>query len=76
MENLRTLYLYFEAGMMHAGDYPGSQAGSADLFNFSQDQQDWYPAGYWLWNLRGQIAGEHQLRGLRAEHADLRHVSQ
>jgi hypothetical protein len=56
MENLRTLYLYFEAATMHTGTYPGSQAGVADLFNFSQDKQDWYPAGYWLWNLRGQLA--------------------
>ncbi|MBS2966994.1 putative Ig domain-containing protein, partial [Actinocrinis puniceicyclus] len=55
MENLHTLYLYFEAGSMHSGQYPGSQAGLADLFNFNQDHQAWYPAGYWLWNLRGQI---------------------
>jgi hypothetical protein len=56
MENLRTLYLYDEAATMHSGDYPGSQAGVADMFAYDQDQQDWYPAGYWLWNLRGQIA--------------------
>jgi len=55
MENLHTLYLYFEAGLMHSGQYPGSQAGLADLDNFNQDHQAWYPAGYWLWNLRGQI---------------------
>jgi ricin-type beta-trefoil lectin protein/putative Ig domain-containing protein/glycosyl hydrolase family 95 len=55
MENLHTLYLYFEAGLMHTGTYPGSQAGLADLDNFNQDHQAWYPAGYWLWNLRGQI---------------------
>jgi len=55
MENLHTLYLYFEAGTMHSGQYPGSQAGLADLYNFNQDHQAWYPAGYWLWNLRGQI---------------------
>ncbi len=55
MENLHTLYLYFEAGIMHTGQYPGSQAGLADLYNFNQDHQAWYPAGYWLWNLRGQI---------------------
>ncbi|WP_228559122.1 cellulose binding domain-containing protein [Catenulispora pinisilvae] len=55
MENLHTLYLYFEAGLMHSGAYPGSQAGLADLDNFNQDHQAWYPAGYWLWNLRGQI---------------------
>jgi hypothetical protein len=56
LENLRTLYLYLEAGIMHSGQYPGSQAGVADLYAYDQDQQDWYPAGYWLWNLRGQIA--------------------
>ncbi|WP_377267045.1 hypothetical protein [Peterkaempfera sp. SMS 1(5)a] len=56
MENLRTVYLYAEAASMHAGTYPGSQAGVADMFAYDQDQQDWYPAGYWLWNLRGQIA--------------------
>jgi hypothetical protein len=56
MENLNTLYLYFEAGLMHSGQYPGSQAGLADLYNFNQDHQAWYPAGYWLWNLRGQIS--------------------
>jgi hypothetical protein len=56
MENLRTIYLYTEAASMHSGDYPGSQAGVADMFAFDEDQQDWYPAGYWLWNLRGQIA--------------------
>jgi len=55
MENLNTLYLYFEAGIMHSGQYPGSQAGLADLYNFNQDHQAWYPAGYWLWNLRGQM---------------------
>jgi len=56
MENLRTIDLYAEAASMHSGAYPGSQAGVADMFAFDQDQQDWYPAGYWLWNLRGQIA--------------------
>jgi hypothetical protein len=56
MENLRTLYLYDEAASMKSGAYPGSQAGVADMFAYDQDQQDWYPAGYWLWNLRGQLA--------------------
>ena len=56
MENLRTLYLYDEAATMKSGSYPGSQAGVADMFAYDKDQQDWYPAGYWLWNLRGQIA--------------------
>ncbi|HEX4704990.1 MAG TPA: hypothetical protein VH352_22870 [Pseudonocardiaceae bacterium] len=56
MENLRTIYLYAEAATMHGGALPGSQAGVADMFAYDQDQQDWYPAGYWLWNLRGEIA--------------------
>src|ERR1700728_188257 len=56
LENLRTLNLYDEAATMKSGAYPGSQAGVADMFAYDQDQQDWYPAGYWLWNLRGQIA--------------------
>jgi hypothetical protein len=56
LENLRTIYLYTEAASMKTGAYPGSQAGVADMFAYDEDQQDWYPAGYWLWNLRGQIA--------------------
>jgi hypothetical protein len=55
MENLRTLYLYDAAASMK-GTYPGSQAGVADMFNYNQDKQDWYPAGNWLWNLRAEIA--------------------
>src|ERR1700722_17461988 len=56
MENLRTLYLYDEAGSMKSGAYPGSQAGVADMFAYDEDQRDWYPAGAWLWNLRGELA--------------------
>ncbi|HEY4021096.1 MAG TPA: hypothetical protein VGM75_20585, partial [Pseudonocardiaceae bacterium] len=56
LENLRTIYLYAEAASMHGGALPGSQAGVADMFAYDGDQQDWYPAGYWLWNLRGQLA--------------------
>ena len=55
MENLRDLYLYDEAAST-GGPYGGSQAGVADMFNFDQDHQDWFPAGYWLWNLRAEIA--------------------
>ncbi|MEV5750462.1 hypothetical protein AB0L00_21800 [Actinoallomurus sp. NPDC052308] len=54
VENLRTLYLY-DAAAERGGPLPGSQAGLADLFDFSQDRQDWYPAGYWFWNLRMQV---------------------
>jgi hypothetical protein len=55
LQSIRTIYLYTEAASMR-GEYPGSQAGVADLFNFSEDHQDWYPAGTWFWNLRTQIA--------------------
>ena len=55
LENIRTLYLYFEAASMR-GDYPGSQAGLADLFSFSQDDMLWDPAAYWLYDLRTQIS--------------------
>jgi hypothetical protein len=56
IENLRTLYLYEEAASMKKGIYPGSQAGEADMFAWSQDKQTWTPSAYWLWNLRTQIA--------------------
>jgi hypothetical protein len=55
VENLRTLYLYDAAAESGGTGLPGSQAGVADLFNFSQDHQDWYPSGYWFWNLRMQV---------------------
>jgi ricin-type beta-trefoil lectin protein/glycosyl hydrolase family 95 len=55
MEKIRTLY-YFTTAEESRGTLPGSQAGVGDLFNFSQDSQDWYPAAYWFWNLRGQVA--------------------
>jgi hypothetical protein len=55
IENLRTIYLYTEAASMRSA-LPGTQAGVADMFNFSEDHQDWYPAGYWFWNLRMQVA--------------------
>jgi Big-like domain-containing protein len=56
IENLRTLYLYDEAASSKKGSYPGSQAGEADMFDWSQDQQTWAPNDYWIWNLRGEIA--------------------
>ncbi len=54
IENIRTLYLY-DAAAERGGPFPGSQAGVADLFNFSQDHQDWFPSGFWFWNLRMQV---------------------
>jgi hypothetical protein len=55
LENLRTIYLYVEALSMR-GVLPGSQAGVADMVNFAQDQMDWDPSAYWLWNLRTQLS--------------------
>jgi glycosyl hydrolase family 95 len=54
VENLRTINLYLSAAQSR-GTLPGSQAGVADLFTFSQDHRDWYPSGYWFWNLRMQM---------------------
>lgn len=55
LENLRTIYLYVEAASMR-GVLPGSQAGVADMISFAQDQMDWDPSAYWLWNLRTQLS--------------------
>ncbi len=54
-ENLRAMFLFAHASESR-GVRPGSQAGVADLFNFNQDTADWYPAAYWFWNLRMQVA--------------------
>jgi hypothetical protein len=54
-EALRTIFLYASASERGV-DRPGSQAGVADFYNFSQDNSDWFPAGYWFWNLRMQVA--------------------
>ena len=54
VEALRTLYLFYAAAEA-GGPFPGSQAGLADLFNYLKDYQQWYPAGYWVWNLRMQV---------------------
>jgi Bacterial Ig-like domain len=56
IENLRTLYLYDAASSSKAGTYFGSQAGEADMFDWSEDQQTWAPNDYWIWNLRGEIS--------------------
>jgi alpha-L-fucosidase 2 len=55
MENLRTIYLYMEAAS-NRGQFPGSQAGVADLFSAFQDSHQWDPAAYWHWNLRMMVA--------------------
>ncbi len=56
IENLRTLYLYEEAASEKAGIYPGNQAGEADMFDWSKDEQTWTPSEYWLWNMRAEIS--------------------
>jgi hypothetical protein len=56
VENIRTLYLYDAAASSKAGTYFGSQAGEADMFDWSQDKQTWAPNDYWIWNLRGEIS--------------------
>jgi hypothetical protein len=66
LENLRTLYLYDAAASSKAGTYFGSQAGEADMFDWSEDRQTWAPNDYWIWNLRGEISanmssGDYQL---------------
>jgi hypothetical protein len=55
IENLRTIYLYASASQFR-GKYPGSQAGIADLFSYTQDTHQWVPPDYWFWNLRMQVA--------------------
>ncbi len=56
IENLRTLYLYEEAASEKPGTYPGNQAGDADMFDWSKDEQTWTPSEYWLWNMRAEIS--------------------
>jgi hypothetical protein len=56
IENVRAIYLYDEAASQKPGTYPGSQAGEADMFAWSQDKQTWNPNDYWLWNLRAEIS--------------------
>jgi alpha-L-fucosidase 2 len=54
MENLRTLYLFTSAAE-NGGEFPGSQAGVADLFSAGKDFHQWDPAAFWHWNLRMQV---------------------
>jgi alpha-L-fucosidase 2 len=54
MENLRALYLY-SAAAQSGSEYPGSQAGVADMFS-AVPQHNWDPGAFWHWNLRMQVA--------------------
>ena len=60
-ENLRTIYLYAHAAESR-GERPGSQAGVADLFNFSQDYAQWYPGRLLVLEPAHAGRGEHELR--------------
>lgn len=55
MENLRALYLYV-AAIEKGVEYPGSQAGVADMISSAKDIHKWDPSAFWHWNLRMQVA--------------------
>jgi len=55
MENLRNIYL-FVAAIEKGFEYPGSQAGIADMISSAQDEHRWDPSAFWHWNLRMQVA--------------------
>jgi hypothetical protein len=55
MENLRNLYL-FVAAIEKGAEYPGSQAGIADMISAAKDEHRWDSSAFWHWNLRMQVA--------------------
>jgi hypothetical protein len=55
MENLRNIYL-FVAAIERGVEYPGSQAGIADMISAARDSHRWDPSAFWHWNLRMQVA--------------------
>ena len=55
MENLRNLYLFI-AAIEKGVEFPGSQAGVADMISSAQDTHKWDPSSFWHWNLRMQVA--------------------
>jgi hypothetical protein len=55
MENLRNIYL-FDAAAEKGVEYPGSQAGVADMLSSGQDAHRWDSSAFWHWNLRMQVA--------------------
>jgi hypothetical protein len=55
MENLRAIYL-FAAAAEKGEEYPGSQAGVADMLSSARDTHRWAPSAYWHWNLRMMVA--------------------
>ncbi|MEO6817394.1 MAG: glycoside hydrolase [Edaphobacter sp.] len=55
MENLRAIYL-FAAAAEKGTEYPGSQAGVADMLSSARDEHRWAPSAFWHWNLRMMVA--------------------
>lgn len=55
MENLRNIYL-FSAAAERGVEYPGSQAGVADMLSSARDAHRWDSSSFWHWNLRMQVA--------------------
>jgi alpha-L-fucosidase 2 len=55
MENLRNIYL-FAAAAEKGGEYPGSQAGVADMLSSGRDMHRWASSAFWHWNLRMMVA--------------------
>ena len=55
MENLRNIYLY-AAAAEKGTEYPGSQAGVADMLSSGRDAHRWDSSAFWHWNLRMQVA--------------------
>jgi alpha-L-fucosidase 2 len=55
MENLRNIYLY-AAAAERGVEYPGSQAGVADMLSSARDVHHWDSSAFWHWNLRMQVA--------------------
>jgi Glycosyl hydrolase family 95 catalytic domain len=55
LENLRNIYL-FAAAAEKGSEYPGSQAGVADMLSSARDAHRWDSSAFWHWNLRMQVA--------------------
>jgi alpha-L-fucosidase 2 len=55
LENLRNLYLFYAAAEKGV-EYPGSQAGVADMLSSGRDWHQWDSSAFWHWNLRMQVA--------------------
>ena len=55
LENIRNIYLY-SAAAEKGVEYPGTQAGIADMLSSARDKHSWDSAAFWHWNIRMQVA--------------------